>query len=126
MCKEAIRYSWLSGMSGPHVHLYAKESNDVVMREVWANRVNELIENGADDAEIIDEVKHLLDAISPSLKEKYHVWNNVKCPKCSFEFPYRFKGNLKLRLEDMQVLLIDGCVLDSDAGICIVDVTLQV
>lgn|SRR5450830_235459 len=123
-CGETIRYSWLSGMSGSHIHLYATENNDVVMREAWVIRINELMLQSVTDSEVIEEIGNLLDVISPSLSEKYAVWNNVKCPKCRVEFPYRWKGNLKLRLEDRQVVLIDGCTLDSDNGICIVDISL--
>ena len=34
----------------------------------------------------------------------------------------RFKGNLKLRLTDPAIILIDGCTVDSDQGTYVVDV----
>lgn len=121
-CNCEIRYSWLSGMSGPHIHLYANDSNDVLIRTAWFSRIRTLMEKGAADPDVLDELGALMEGLSLPLSAKYSVWNNVKCPKCKVEFPYRFKGNLKVRLEDQEVILIDGCSVNSDSGFFIVNV----
>lgn len=124
-CREKIRYSWLSGMSGPHIHLYAQGNNDVLIRVGWVDRINWLIQTGATDYEVINELDRLLEDVPSSAVSKYSVWNNVKCPNCDTEFPYRFKGNVKMRLSDQEIVLVDGCTIDSDEGIFVIDVALS-
>lgn len=109
-------------MSGPHIHLYANENNDVLIRAAWFSRIRALLEKGVTDSDMVDELDALMEGLSLPSSEKYFVWNNVKCPECKVEFPYRFKGNLKVRLEDQEVILIDGCLVNSDSGIFVVTV----
>jgi hypothetical protein len=123
-CGHEVKYSWLSGMSGPHIHLYAVESNDVLIRKKWAECIESLFEKGLSDESVLSEIDTLLDGAGSLMKEKYSVASNVKCPVCKTEFPYRFKGNLKMRLDDQEVVLIDRCVIDSDSGIFVVEVEL--
>jgi len=121
-CSHEVRYSWLSGMSGSHLHFYANDSNDVLLRAGWFAHLNALVAQGVSDAVILAEIDILLASLPPASANKYSVWSNVKCPNCKNEFPYRFKKNLKLRLEDTGVILIEGCVLDSDNGVFLVEV----
>jgi hypothetical protein len=109
-------------MSGPNLHFYANENNDVLLRSAWFPRIKVLLDDGAPDQTVLSEIDMLLATLPPSSAAKYSVWSNVKCPKCRNEFPYRFKGNLTLRLEDPAVILIEGCVLDSDGSVFVVEV----
>lgn len=104
------------------MHFYAKDSNDVLLRAGWFAQIKTLMEQDTPDSVILAEIDILLATLPLSSAKKYSVWSNVKCPKCRNEFPYRFKENLKLRLEDTGVILIDGCVLDSDKGIFLVNI----
>lgn len=115
-CSQDVSYSWLSGMAIPHVHFYANDTNDVLVRAEWSEKIESLLQAGAPDSSVLCAIDVLLAGI-PDAQSKYAVWNNVKCPHCRSEFPYRFKGNLKLRLEDSTVILIDGCQLDTDDGV---------
>jgi hypothetical protein len=108
-------------MAGPHLHFYAKDSNDVVVRAAWFANIEAMLQQGAPDPAVLAAIDALLTGI-PGAPSKYAVWSNVKCPHCRNEFPYRFKGNLKLRLEDSAVILIDGCQLDTDTGVFTVGV----
>jgi hypothetical protein len=110
-------------MSGAHLHFYANDNNDVLLRTDWFAHIRDLLKQGVSDAVVLAEIDILLASLPPSSAKKYSVWSNVKCPRCKNEFPYRFKGNLKLRLEDSGIILIDGCVLDSDSGVFLVEVS---
>ena len=120
-CDHEVAYSWLSGMAGPHLHFYAKDSNDVLVRAAWFGDVDALIQRGASEPSVLAAINALLKGLSDT-PPKYAVWSNVKCPRCRKEFPYRFNGNLKLRLEDSAVILVDGCQLDTDEGVFAVEV----
>lgn len=115
-CHNEVLYSWLSGMAGPHLHFYANDNNDVLIRAAWFTNIEALLRQGASDPSVLAAIDALLKGVSGA-PQKYAVWSNVKCPHCRNEFPYRFKGNLKLRLEDSAVILIDGCLLDTDEGV---------
>lgn len=120
-CNHEVAYSWLSGMAGPHLHFYANDNNDVVVRAAWFADVEALLQQGAPESSVLAAIDALLEGL-PGASSKYAVWSNVKCPQCQNEFPYRFKGNLTLRLEDSAVILIDGCQLDTDEGVFAVEV----
>lgn len=123
-CHEKIKFSWLTGMNAPVMYFYAEKNNDVLMRADWAQSVVTTIQSGASDLEVESLCKKFLSSSVSDENKKYAVWNNVKCPKCKTEFPYRFKGNLKIRLTEPEIILFDGCVVDSDQGLYVVDVTL--
>ncbi|MDQ0625876.1 hypothetical protein QFZ39_005151 [Paraburkholderia graminis] len=108
-------------MSGPHLHFYANDNNDVLVRAAWFANIEAQLQQGTPDSSILAAIDALLKGL-PGASSKYTVWSNVKCPHCRSEFPYRFKGNLKLRLEDSAVILIDGCQLDTDEGVFAVGV----
>jgi hypothetical protein len=108
-------------MGEPHLHFYANDNNDVLIRTAWFSGIDALLKQDAPDSSVLAAIGLLLNAL-PGASTKYAVWSNVKCPHCRSEFPYRFKGNLKLRLEDPSVILIDGCEIDTDAGVFVVDV----
>lgn len=108
-------------MAGPHLHFYANDNNDVVVRAAWFADVEALLQQGAPESSVLAAIDALLEGL-PGASSKYAVWSNVKCPQCQNEFPYRFKGNLTLRLEDSAVILIDGCQLDTDEGVFAVEV----
>lgn len=108
-------------MSKPHVHFYANDNNDVLVRAKWFANIESLLQTDMPDPFVLSVIDSLLKGI-PEADSKYSIWNNVKCPCCQNEFPYRFKGNLKLRLEDPAVILIDGCQLDTDEGVFSVEV----
>lgn len=120
-CSHEVAYSWLSGMAGPHLHFYANDNNDVLVRAAWFAGVDALLQQGAAESSVLAAIDSLLKGL-PNATSEYAVWNNVKCPRCQNEFPYRFKGNLKLRLEDSAVILIDGCQLDTDEGVFVIEV----
>lgn len=120
-CQRDVQYSWLSGMAGPHLHFYANTSNDVLVRAAWFSNIEKQLQQGVSDTSVLASIDELFAGL-PGSSSKYSVWNNVKCPHCLSEFPYRFKGNLKLRLEDSGVILIDGCQLDTDEGVFVVKV----
>ncbi|AJC21057.1 hypothetical protein RO07_12375 [Pandoraea pulmonicola] len=108
-------------MSGPHLHFYATENNDVLVRTQWFQRIIELRKCGKDETEILAAIDNFLREI-PGGISKYSLWSNVKCPHCGSEFSYRFRGDLGLRLDDMSVILIDGCRLDIDGEIFAINV----
>lgn len=108
-------------MAGPHLHFYANDNNDVLVRAEWFANIEALLQQGVPDPSVLAAIDTLLQGL-PGAASKYSVWSNVKCPRCRNEFPYRFKGNLKLRLEDPAVILIDGCQLDTDEGVFSVEV----
>ena len=105
------------------MHFYATESNDVLIRTSLVDIVSEALKNGASDSVLTDQIDDLLKNMPSLTGAKYSVWSNVKCPKCRLEFPYRFTGNLKVRLSDQEVVLIDGCTVDSDEGIFLIEVS---
>jgi DNA-directed RNA polymerase subunit RPC12/RpoP len=121
VCNKKILYTWLSGMSGPHLYFYAENGKDVLVRKDWFYEIDSAMENGASDASIEEAVGILLRSI-PDQSKGYALWNNVKCPRCKYEFPYAFHRNLSLRLTDFKVILIDGCEVDFDKGKYIVEV----
>jgi hypothetical protein len=112
-CGEKVKFTNISGMSGRHVHFYALDSNDIIMREEWSDKLEELISSKSSDAEIENYFSKELLRLRP--EKRYSIWANVKCPNCNTEFPYRFVGNLKARLQDLAIILIDGCEIDTDA-----------
>lgn len=120
-CHRDVLYSWLTGMGEPYLHFYANDNNDVLIRTAWFSGIDALLKQDAPDSSVLAAIGLLLNAL-PGASTKYAVWSNVKCPHCRSEFPYRFKGNLKLRLEDPSVIFIDGCEIDTDAGVFVVDV----
>lgn len=122
-CHGEIHYSWLSGMAGPNLHFYAKENNDVIVRSAWFSDIQAFVHKGAPDLSVLTEIDTLLSSVPDGAK--YSVWNNVKCPHCNFEFPYRFRENLRFRLEDPTVVLVDGCSLDTEEGVFVVEVDLS-
>lgn len=113
-CQEEVAFARLSGMSEPHVHFYANDSNDVLLRTSWFEEVSQALKS-KEESEIRGLIARLLETI-PNGSLKYSVSSNVKCPHCLKEFPYRYKNNLKLRLEDSVVVLIGPCRLDTDHG----------
>lgn len=108
-------------MAGQHLHFYANDSNDVLVRSDWFSKIDTQLQQGTPDASVLADIAILLAGV-PGGANKYSVWSNIKCPKCNREFPYRFKGNLKMRLEDVGVVLVDGCELDSDEGVFAIEV----
>jgi len=123
-CHYEVLYSWLSGMAGPHLYFYANDNNDVLIRKAWFANIEVLLQKGTTDSLVLAAIDALLKGL-PGALSKYSVWSNVKCPCCRSEFPYRFKENLKLRLEDSAVILIDGCQLDTDEGVFAVEIGLD-
>jgi endogenous inhibitor of DNA gyrase (YacG/DUF329 family) len=113
-CQKEVAFARLTGMSGPHVHFYANDSNDVLLRAAWFEEVSKALKS-KEESEIRGLIATLLETI-PNGSSKYSVSSNVKCPHCLKEFSYRYKNNLKLRLEDPVVVLIDQCRLDTDHG----------
>ena len=97
----------------------------MLIRGSWVNQLQELLQGGATDSDVVDAINHLLKVMPSAVVAKYSIWNNVKCPKCGMEFPYRFRGNLKMRLDDQEVVLIDGCTIDSDDGVFVINVVLN-
>lgn len=77
---------------------------------------------GATEAMLVNAIEDLLIPATAE-RSKYSLWSNVKCPHCHIEFPYRFRGNLALRLSDFSVVLVDGCQLDTDEGVFAVRVS---
>lgn len=107
-------------MAEPNLHFYASETNDVLVRVAWFTDVHALLLNGTPDALVLAAIDALLSRIPNG--NGYSVWNNVKCSYCYTEFPYRFSESLRLRIEDPTVVLIDGCRLDTDDGIFVVEI----
>lgn len=122
-CRHEVACSWLSGITGPHLHFYANDNNDVLLHTAWAKSTEILFQLGMPESSVLGAINALLMTL-PGASSKYAVWNYVKCPSCRREFPYWFKGNLKLRLEDPAVILVDGCQLDSDGEVFVVEVDL--
>ena len=108
-------------MARPQLHFYASDNSDVLVRAEWFENIEALLQKGVPEPLILADIDSLLKGL-PGAASKYSVWSNVKCPRCRNEFPYRFNGNLKLRLEDPTVILIDGCQLDTDEGVFLVEV----
>jgi hypothetical protein len=123
-CRHEVACTWLSGMAEPLVHFYANDNNDVLVRTAWFEPIEARFQQGTPDSSVLAAINCLLKVL-PSAPSKYAVWNYVKCPSCRREFPYWFKGNLKLRLQDPEVILLDGCKLDNDGDVFVVGVDLM-
>jgi hypothetical protein len=102
-------------MSGPHLYFYADNGKDLLIRTDWFYKIDSAMKSGASDASLEEAVNVLLRSV-PDQTKGYALWNGVKCPKCKYEFPFRFHRNLNLRLTQFEVILIDGCEVDSDEG----------
>ena len=122
ICHAKVKYSWLTGMLAPNLHFYAKGSNNILMRTEWGDRIRRLLDGGVSDFDLEVEVEMILKSLSDEQRLEFHLWNNVKCPKCNSEFPYSFKKNIRMRLSDELVVLIDESVLDADDGVSIIHV----
>jgi hypothetical protein len=115
-CQEEVAFARLSGMSAPHVYLYANDSNDVLLRTAWVDQIRQALKSKCGESELKGLIEKLLATVPDGLS-KYSASSNVKCPHCFNEFPYRYKNNLMLRMEDPVVVLMDGCRVDTDYGI---------
>ncbi|WP_150671640.1 hypothetical protein [Pandoraea anhela] len=108
-------------MAEPQLHFYSNENNDVLVRKKCFENIDSLVKQGASEELVLNAIDVFLSEI-PGAAQRYSLWSNAKCPCCKKEFPYRFKGDLKLRLEDFEIVLIDGCEIDTDDGVFLVEV----
>lgn len=107
-CKENIKYTILNIVSGVDVFFYSDQCSDVLLREEDRELANR-----------IDSRKELLDLyfmLETSLSmtknsQQFKLKNNVCCPKCGSQFPYKFLPDSDGRLYENKIIWIEGATL---------------
>ena len=121
-CGENIRYSLINNQQVPVPFFYAEKGNDVLLRKQDERRVERFYQNqnGAEPSEAALEAlwnSILVEAPSAPCGGKFGLWSNVKCPSCGKEMPYnRGVRNVRLRIFEPKIVLIDGAVILGDSG----------
>ena len=109
-CGKKIRYTWLSGMGGDVYFFYSYDGKKILVSEKISKEIDAVLKFNSGDS--------LEERINNLLKINGHmgfsIWNNVRCLSCGYEFPYRFKGNVKMRLGDSKAILVQGIQLIRD------------
>lgn len=115
-CHREIRYTILVNTFSPEPFFYSDCSNDVLLRKSDAQRMETGSPSESEPQRLVeywDEV--LRNAPVPPSGGKFSLWANIKCPHCEREFPYN-SGilDLRVRLHDPYIVLIDGAVVLGD------------
>jgi len=119
-CGYMIRYTQLTNWDGPTPFFYSDSSNDVLLRDTDIERVRQLFSKK--NSPTIEEMEALWkDILSevplPPNGGRFTLWANVNCPSCKKQIPYN-NGirDLKVRLNDPKVVLIDGATVLNDTS----------
>ena len=107
-CQENIKYTILNIVSGVDVFFYSDRCSDVLLREEDRELANR-----------IESRKELLDSYSTIEKslsitkngQQFKLKNNVCCPKCGNQFPYKFPPDSDGRLYENKIIWIEGATL---------------
>lgn len=111
-CDADIRYTVLNVVPGEDVFLYSDETSDFVLRDEDASVACELRCNSKN--ELIDGLGNFYWKLERTLAPcpnggHFRIWSNVKCPRCSYEFPYN-NGvrNRATRFTERALVWIEG------------------
>lgn len=113
-CAEKVRYTVLNLSPGEDVYLYCDRSSDFVLRDedfVAAQRVDK-----SDEKRALEGLRGIYEGLEKNLPEcpdggRFKIWSNVKCPHCSYEFPYN--NNVKneaVRFMESTLIWVEGAV----------------
>lgn len=113
-CAEKIRYTVLNVSPGEDVFLYCDQSSDFILRDEDSGSVHQI--DKANEEELVDGMRTLYQNLEGNLPPcpsggHFRIWSNVKCPHCSYEFPYN-NGlkNEALRYMESSIIWIEGAV----------------
>lgn len=118
-CKADISFTKLVNSVEMTPFFYSDGSNDVLFRTNDRNKIRELTAKGQPSVEQLASAWNEILKTAPPAPSggKFSLWANIKCPFCKTEFPYN-NGihDLRVRLYDPHVVLIDGAVVVGDTA----------
>ena len=112
-CSEQVRYTVLK-LSPADVYLYCDKCSDFVLRDedfAIAQRIDR-----SDEKRALHELRGIYESLEMNLPGcpgggHFKVWSSVKCPHCSYEFPYN--NNAKdegVRFMESTLIWVEGAV----------------
>lgn len=114
-CSEQVRYTVLRLSPGKDVYLYCNRSSDFILRDEDSYAA-QLIEDRFGKEYFLDELRRLYEDLERNLPESpgggnFKIWSNVKCPHCSYEFPYNNNiRNESARFMESALIWVEGAV----------------
>ncbi len=117
-CNCKLKFSWLSGMSAPHIFLYSEKSDEILVSQELLKMYSE---SNFDDAKFSSKLeKYLRDR--KLIFGGFSMSNPLRCPNCSLILNKRSDGSVSDKLREKAVYL-DGMVYRNDKEAFIVEVT---
>lgn len=91
-CKRDVMYTVLKIEQGEDVYLYCDQCSNFTLRD--EDRVSmQTINNEQKEMLLLDKLRSIYERLEKELPKcdcggHFRLWSNVKCPHCSYEFPY--------------------------------------
>lgn len=119
VCESILKYTWLSGVSNL-VGIYSTKGDSVLVSRAFKKTLDEMV--FANDIQRLQFIQDFISTHYPD--ESFDILSNVQCTKCHYKFPYSYENNLQARLQDTQIVLLDGVKLVEDERTSIIHVLL--
>lgn len=110
-CGDHVRYTVLNVIPGEDVFLYSDTTSDFVLRDEDANAAREIGDDAGTQISELAKLYARLERILPASPkgEHFRIWSNVKCPTCSYEFPYNDGiRDEEMRFTESAIVWIEG------------------
>ena len=106
-CGTSIKYTVLNVVGGSDLFFYSDKSSDFPLRKEDQELTGEI----ADREGLLLLYKELEESISTIQEgQQFKLKNNVCCPKCGKQFPYRFSPESDGRLYESKIIWIEGAI----------------
>jgi endogenous inhibitor of DNA gyrase (YacG/DUF329 family) len=116
-CTKDVLYTKLKNWDIPTPFFYCESYNDVLLRRRDNDFSRQKIEQGVHEPTDLEKVWNEILEDTPDCPhgKKFTLWANVRCPHCGKEFPYN-QGvkNIAVRINEPEIILIDGAVVLGD------------
>lgn len=113
-CRSTVRFTTLHLQSTPTPFMYCDRCSNVLLRKADQAALNQrMAQQGADTAVVQAYYKEMEQAAPQcSCGGHFTLWSNVKCPHCSFEFPYNDGvRDPAVRFYDSMIVVLEGAVV---------------
>ena len=111
-CGQELKFSWLSGMSSPHVFLYSSDSSEILVSNTLLNLY---VESGENESSFENILNNYL--LTHDLEDKgFGIKNTLKCNHCKAGLSNNKDFTVASNLKDKAVYL-DGMVFRTDTDV---------
>ena len=107
-CDAEVKYTALNVVGGEDLFFYSNKNSDVVLREEDRRRARIIKSN--------DELLNLYSDIETRLStldngSQFKLSNNICCPHCGEQFPYKFNADSQERLYESKIIWVEGATI---------------